>query len=258
MQTAFRVTDRGLVITALAGVTLLAWAYLVPASLDMYGSMDGLSRWMMEATWDGRYLLLMFGMWSVMMVGMMLPSALPTILIYTRALSRDDRQSRRRVLRTYSFAAGYLAAWTGFSAAATLLQWRLAEGALVSPMMVSASQWLGGALLLVAGIYQWTPLKSRCLAGCRSPLAVLVESFRPGMTGAFRTGLRHGLTCVGCCWALMLLLFVGGVMNLLWIVAISAFVLLEKLAPYGVQGGKLSGIALGIAGVWVLTESWYS
>jgi predicted metal-binding membrane protein len=258
MQNALRPRDRALVIAALAGVTLLAWAYLVPASLDMYGSMDGLSAWMMEATWDGRYLLLMFGMWSVMMVGMMLPSALPTILLYTRVLGSDERHPRTGLLRTYSFAAGYLAAWTGFSASATLLQWCLAEWALVSPMMVSASPWLGGALLLVAGIYQWTPLKSRCLAGCRSPLAVLVESFRPGMPEAFRTGLRHGLYCVGCCWALMLLLFVGGVMNLLWIVAISGFVLLEKLAPYGVQGGKLSGVALGIAGVWVLTEAWYS
>ena len=258
MQSAFRLTDRGLVIAALAGVTVLAWAYLVPASLDMYGSMDGLSAWMMEATWDGRYLLLMFGMWSVMMVGMMLPSALPTILLYTRALRSDAPHSRASVLRSYSFAAGYLAAWTGFSASATLLQWRLAEAALVSPMMVSGSPWLGGAILLVAGIYQWTPLKSRCLDGCRSPLAVLVENFRPGMPGAFRTGLRHGLYCVGCCWALMLLLFVGGVMNLLWIVAISAFVLLEKLAPCGVQGGRLSGIALGIAGVWVLTQAWHS
>jgi predicted metal-binding membrane protein len=192
-------------------------------------------------------------MWAVMMAGMMLPSALPTILLYTRALQGND--ARAPVRRTLSFAVGYLLAWAGFSVAATVAQWGLAEAALVSPMMVSVSPVLGGALLLAAGIYQWTPLKDRCLAGCRSPLGFLAQHFRPGAYGSLRAGLRHGLYCVGCCWALMLLLFVGGVMNLLWIVAISAFVLLEKLAPYGVQGGRLSGLALAAIGIWVLVTA---
>ena len=139
-----------------------------------------------------------------------------------------------------------------FSVAATLLQWSLARAALLSPMMVSASPWLGGAILITAGVYQWTPLKNVCITHCRSPLAFLVQHWRPGFPGALRLGLRHGLYCVGCCWVLMLLLFFGGVMNLLWIAAITAFVLLEKLAPYGVQGGRVSGIALVLAGLWVL------
>jgi predicted metal-binding membrane protein len=243
-----------LVVGALLGVIACAWAYLVPAALDMYGRMDGMSAWMMASTWDARYLLLMFAMWAVMMAGMMLPSALPTILLYSRALRGND--ARASITRTFIFAGGYLVAWIGFSLLATLAQWGLAEAALVSPMMESASPMLGGSILLAAGLYQWTPLKDQCLAGCRSPLAFFMQHYRPGGKGAFSAGLRHGLYCVGCCWALMLLLFVGGVMNLLWIVAIAAFVLLEKLAPYGVQGGRLSGVALAGMGIWVLARAW--
>jgi predicted metal-binding membrane protein len=244
---------KAFVIAGLAAVVACAWAYLTSASLDMYGRMDGAAAWMMEATWDAGYLLLIFLMWAVMMVAMMLPSALPTILIFHKAV-RNDPQVGSPSRRMFAFVAGYILAWSGFSVAATLLQWGLAEAALLSPMMVSASPWLGGALLIVAGVYQWTPIKHACLQQCRSPLAFLVEHWRPGMPGALRLGLRHGLYCVGCCWALMLLLFVGGVMSLLWIGAITAFVLIEKLAPYGAQGGRLSGLALVIAGVWVLTS----
>jgi predicted metal-binding membrane protein len=245
--------DKGPVIAGLAAVIACAWAYVVPASLDMYGRMDGAAAWMMEATWDARYVLLIFLMWIAMMVAMMLPSALPTILIFHRAV-RNDPQVRSPARRLIAFAAGYMVAWSGFSAVASLLQWGLAEVALLSPMMVSASPWLGGALLIVAGVYQWTPLKHACLQHCRSPLAFIAEHWRPGMPGALRLGLRHGLFCVGCCWALMLLLFVGGVMSLLWIAGITAFVLVEKLAPYGAQGGRLSGLALVLAGAWVLTS----
>ena len=247
-------TNKALVIAGLVGVIILAWAYLVPASVDMYGRMDGAAAWMMEATWDGRYLLLVFLMCATMMVAMMLPSALPTILIFHRALQKDPAV-RSPARRMWAFAAGYIAAWSGFSAVATLLQWALAEAALLSPMMVSASPWLGGAILIVAGVYQWTPFKHACLRHCRSPLAFLAEQRRPGMPGALRLGLQHGLYCVGCCWALMLLLFVGGVMSLLWIGAITAFVLAEKLAPYGAQGGRLSGLALVVAGAWVLVSA---
>jgi predicted metal-binding membrane protein len=244
---------KAFVIAGLAGVVACAWAYLTPASLDMYGRMDGAAAWMMEATWDAGYLLLIFLMWTVMMVAMMLPSALPTILIFHKAV-RNDPKVGSPSWRMFAFVAGYMLAWSGFSVAATLLQWGLAEAALLSPMMVSASPWLGGGLLIVAGVYQWTPIKHACLRHCRSPLAFLMEHWQPGMPGALRLGLRHGLYCVGCCWALMLLLFVGGVMSLLWIGAITAFVLIEKLAPYGAQGGRLSGLALVIAGVWVLAS----
>jgi predicted metal-binding membrane protein len=193
-------------------------------------------------------------MWTVMMAAMMLPSALPTILVVHKAL-RNDPQVRSPSQRMFAFAAGYLLAWSGFSLGATLLQWGLAETALLSPMMVSASPRLGGAILVLAGVYQWTPLKYACLRRCRSPLAFLAEHWKPGMPGILPLGVHHGFHCVGCCWALMLLLFVGGVMNLLWIAAITGFVLLEKLAPYGVQGGRLSGLALLIAGVWVLMSA---
>jgi predicted metal-binding membrane protein len=254
MRKSSYLADKGPVIAGLAAVIACAWAYVLPASLDMYGRMDGAAGWMMEATWDARYLLLIFLMWATMMVAMMLPSALPTILIFHRAV-RNDPQVSSPARRMIAFAAGYIVAWSVFSIGAALLQWGLAEAALLSPMMVSASPWLGGALLVVAGIYQWTPLKYACLRHCRSPLAFLAEHWRPGMPGALRLGLRHGLFCVGCCWALMLLLFVGGVMSLLWIGGIMAFVLIEKLAPYGAQGGRLSGIALVLAGAWVLSTA---
>jgi predicted metal-binding membrane protein len=210
--------------------------------------------WMMEATWDLRYLVLVFLMWATMMVAMMLPSALPTILIFHRAV-QNDPAVRSPAVRMWGFTAGYILAWSAFSAVVTLLQWRLAAAALLSPMMVSASPWLGGAILVVTGVYQWTPFKHACLRHCRSPLAFLAEHWRPGMPGAMRLGLQHGLYCVGCCWALMLLLFVGGVMSLLWIACVTAFILLEKLAPYGAQGGRLSGLALVLAGTWVLVSA---
>jgi predicted metal-binding membrane protein len=213
--------------------------------------MDDAAAWTMEATWDEHYLLLMFLMWAAMMVAMMLPSALPTILIFHR-VAGNDPQVHSPARSAWAFAAGYVMAWSAFAAAATLLQWGLAETALLSPMMVSASPWLGGAILIVAGLCQWTPLKRACLRHCRSPLAFIAEHWQPG---ALRLGLQHGFYCVGCCWALMLLLFVGGVMSLLWIGAITAFVLLEKLAPHGAQGGRLSGLALVFAGAWVLMSA---
>jgi predicted metal-binding membrane protein len=253
MRKSPHLQDKIFVLTGLAAVVACAWAYLIPASLDMYGRMDGPAAWMMEATWDADYVLLIFVMWAAMMVAMMLPSALPTILLFHNAV-RSDSEVRSPPRRMFAFVAGYMLAWFGFSVGATLLQWGLAEAALLSPMMVSASPWLGGAILIVAGAYQLTPLKYACLQRCRAPLSFLMEHWQPGMPRALRLGLRHGLHCVGCCWALMLLLFVGGVMSLLWIGAITAFVLIEKLAPYSAQGGRLSGVALLLGGVWVLAS----
>jgi predicted metal-binding membrane protein len=253
-QTSFLLRDKAFVAAGLAGVLLCVWAFLVRVSHDMYGRMDGPAAWMMKARWDGRYVVLIFIMWVVMMVGMMLPSALPTILLFRRAIHSDPRV-RAPVVRTFAFVLGYVIAWALFSVAATVMQGGLAQAALLSPMMVSASPWLGGVILITAGTYQWTPLKNVCITNCRSPLAFLVQHWRPGVPGALRLGLRHGLYCVGCCWALMLLLFFGGVMSLLWIAAITAFVLLEKLAPFGAQGGRWSGIALVLAGLWVLATA---
>jgi predicted metal-binding membrane protein len=243
--------DRLIVASALAGIAAMSWAYLVPTSLDMYGSMSGLSAWMTAASWDTRYLLLVFLMWCIMMIGMMLPSAAPTILLFARAV-RGREQTEASIARAYVFAAGYIIAWMGFSLVATVLQWLLAEAALLSPMMETANVTIGAAILISAGLYQWTPLKELCLEHCRSPLLWLSLHWRPGIAGAVRMGISHGLYCLGCCWALMLLLFFGGVMNLLWIALIATLVLVEKLAPRGAEVGRLGGVLLIAAGAWLL------
>ena len=164
--------------------------------------------------WSAMHFGMMFAMWAVMMVGMMLPSATPTTLVYA-AVARKAERDGQSVASTSVFVAGYLTMWTLFSLGATLAQWALEAAALLSPMMVSTSPLLGGALLVVAGLYQFTPLKEACLEHCRSPAHFIAESWRPGTGGAFRMGIEHGAFCLGCCWVLMLLLFVGGVMNLL-------------------------------------------
>jgi predicted metal-binding membrane protein len=245
--------DRLLILGGVLGAAAIAWAWLVIASRDMYGEMTGAAAWMMVADWDARYFLLIFAMWAVMMLGMMLPSAAPTLLLYGMTV-RNSGQSPSPIARVYAFAAGYLLVWSGFSLLATTLQWALSQVALLNPMMESSSAWLGGAVLIAAGVYQWTPLKRGCLAQCRGPLAFITGHWRPGLRGALRMGLGHGLFCLGCCWVLMLLLFVGGVMNLTWIAAITLFVLVEKLAPLGAQGGRLSGALLVLAGVVFLLQ----
>jgi predicted metal-binding membrane protein len=219
-------------------------------ALDMYGSMSGASAWMMSADWDLGHYALLAAMWFVMMCGMMLPSAAPAILIYA-AVVRNSEQSSDASARAYLFAAGYLCAWAVFSVAATAVQTLLTTLAWVSPMMEVTRPLLGGALLAAAGVYQLTPLKQSCLAACRSPAQFVAEHWRPGRVGAWRMGVAHGRYCVGCCWVLMLLLFVGGVMSLLCIAAISVFVLAEKVAPLPAQSGRLSGAALILAGAWM-------
>ena len=246
--------DRLWVAFGIGTAVLLCWAWLVPTALDMQGEMRGLAAWMMSSHWDLRYFALIFGMWVVMMIGMMLPSAAPALLLYARIV-RSDVRLPAPLRRVYIFASGYLLAWCGFSLIATLLQWRLATASALTPMMQVHSVALGAAMLVIAGIYQMTPFKRRCLAQCRSPATFISTHWRPGATGALRLGWRHGLYCLGCCWALMLLLFVGGVMNLAWIAAITLGVLLEKLAPFGAQGGKLSGFLLIVGGLAVALSS---
>ena len=247
--------DRLLILGGVLGASAIAWVWLVVASRDMYGEMSGAAAWMMVDAWDLRYFLLIFAMWAAMMLGMMLPTAAPTLLLFgmsTRSGASTGSASTGTVSRVYAFAAGYLLVWSAFSLGATTLQWALSRAALLTPMMESASARLGAVLLIVAGAYQWTPLKQSCLSQCRAPVSFLMQSWKPGMSGALRMGLEHGLDCLGCCWVLMLLLFVGGVMNLTWIAAITIFVLIEKLAPLGVQGGRLSGLFLVVAGAWTL------
>jgi len=245
--------DRWLIGLALAATVTLCWTWLVPMARDMYGSMTGPSAWMMTDTWDFPRVARLFAMWVVMMVGMMLPSAAPTLLLYAAVVRKSPEAGGARA-RVYAFAGGYLLAWTAFSLVATLLQLLLRHWLVLSPMMETPSHSFGGALLLLAGVYQLTPYKHACLESCRSPANFIVQHWKRGVRGAWRLGLEHGLYCLGCCWALMLLLFVGGVMNLWWISLLTLFVLLEKLAPQGVQGGRVSGLLIIAAGLWRLAQ----
>ena len=237
-------------VIGLAAVLAPVWLWLVRASLDMYGDMSGPSAWMMTATWSASYTALIFAMWSVMMVGMMLPSAAPAVLIYAR-VARSGADPVQPVLRSYLFATGYLLCWSAFSAAATVLQAALARAALLTPMMELARAWLAAAVLLLAGAYQWSNIKRACLERCRTPAAWIVENWRAGPLGALRMGAAHGLYCVGCCWALMLLLFAGGVMSLWCIAALSLVALFEKLGPFGARGDRLLGGLLVAGGLVV-------
>jgi predicted metal-binding membrane protein len=245
--------DRWLVGGALGAAIVLCWAWLVPMARDMYGPMTGAAAWMMTDSWDFAHLALLFAMWVVMMAGMMLPSAAPALLIYASVIRRSP-DGARAPAHAYAFAGGYLVVWSFFSLVATILQRWLAHRLLLSPMMESSSSAFAGALLIVAGIFQLTPWKRTCLNACRSPAEFLVQHWRPGVGGGYHLGLANGLYCLGCCWALMLLLFVGGVMNLWCIAALTIFVLLEKLAPLGAQGGRLSGALLSAVGLWMFSH----
>lgn len=197
--------------------------------------------------WSWSYTFVMLGMWWVMMVAMMLPSAAPTILLYARV--HRHHQPRAGAPHVLLFLLGYLLAWLLFSVAATLLHAALERSGLVHGMLMwSSNAALTGALLLLAGAWQLTPLKQACLAQCRGPAAWLSRHWRPGAPGALRMGLDHGLFCVGCCWSLMLLLFAGGVMNLVWITGLAIIVLLEKLLPQGEWLARVSGALLLVAG----------
>jgi predicted metal-binding membrane protein len=234
--------DRLLVGATLAAVIALCWGWITPMALDMYGPMTGCSAWMMTQSWDFTHQTLLFAMWVVMMIGMMLPSVAPVVFRYA-AVVRPNPECEPILARVFAFAAGYLVVWIIFSLIATVLQLGLTKASLLSPMMELRSRWFGGGLVLIAGAYQFTPWKRKCLECCRSPV---------DHTGAFQTGLRNGLSCLGCCWALMLLLFVGGVMNLWWISVLTIFVVLEKLTPHWRQGTRLSGVLLLAAGIWIL------
>lgn len=234
--------DQVLLVCSLAGLTLLAWAYLFYLEKNMIGMDAGMRVWLPSD------FFMMFLMWAIMMVAMMLTTALRAILIYARIAARG-RKDESLVAPVYFFSGGYIAVWTLFSIGATLMQWGLQSAALLSPMMVSSSVGLGAALLIAAGIYQFTPLKDACLKHCQSPIMYLAANYKKGYALAFQLGLKHGSYCLGCCWVLMGLLFLGGVMNLLWILAITLFVLAEKLLPPTLHGTRLSGITMILVGI---------
>jgi predicted metal-binding membrane protein len=246
--------DRAPVVVLLIVVPLVSWLWIVAMARDMYGPMTGASAWMMTAVWDPWHLVLLWAMWAVMMVAMMLPSSSPMLLLYG-TVARRSAAGARGAHQLYAFAAGYLAVWAAFSVGATALQRLLAALLVVSPMMEVTSRNAGAMLLMIAGVYQMTPLKHACLRTCQSPLGFLMSRWRPGAGGAFRMGIEHGALCVGCCWALMLLLFAGGIMNLAVIAALTVLVAFEKLTRFGAHGARISGVLLIAAAVWMVELS---
>jgi predicted metal-binding membrane protein len=243
--------QRVAVLSALGATTAVAWAYLAALAIDMRdcAAMD-----MAVHPWTARDFGLTLAMWVVMMIGMMVPTAAPATLVYA-AVARKAARQGTPVAPTAAFVAGYAAMWALFSVGATFAQWGLDRAALLSPTMVASTPWLGAALLAAAGLYQLSPYKETCLAHCRSPVHFVARHWRPGVFGAFRLGTIHGVWCLGCCWALMGLLFFGGVMNLLWIAAITLFVLAEKVLPLRRGAVRWSGVALVAASV-VVTGRW--
>ena len=240
--------DRAIVVAGIIGVAALAWAYMVYLAWDMRGVDMSMAQ---VRPWGAIDFILMFIMWAVMMTAMMVPTAAPMILMFA-SVNRRRQELDRPFVTTGVFLMGYVIIWSGFAAAASATQWGLNTAALISPMMVSTSPILGGVLLLAAGIFQWSPIKYVCLSHCRTPMGFIMAEWREGTKGALVMGLRHGTYCLGCCWVLMTLLFVLGVMNLLWIAALAGFVLIEKVAPAGHLVSRATGVLLAIWGVWMI------
>ena len=264
-DTAVLRRDRVVVVLALTFLTVLAWSYLLWLSADMnMGGMDmtGLRMipsgmgFMMPADmpWQALEFVLVFAMWIVMMVGMMTPSATPMFLTYAR-IGRQIEALSRPLAATVWFAVGYFLVWVGFALLATLLQWALDRSALLDFTMTTTSSVLGGLLFVSAGLYQWTSLNELCLAQCQRPFEFVMRhgGYRRDARGSVMLGLRHGAYCVGCCWTLMALLLVGGVMNLLWIVLLALLAFLERVPSMGRLIARLAGIVLIAAGAWLVS-----
>jgi predicted metal-binding membrane protein len=244
--------DRWVVGAGIAGAAALAWAYQLYMAWGMeHGSPVIAALMPRMREWTAGDALLLFAMWVLMMIAMMLPSVAPTVLAFAE-VNRKRREERSPYVSTGVFLAGYLAAWVAFSLVATLAQEALHAAALMSPAMMARSPILAGVLLVATGAFQWTPLKRACLSGCRSPLTFVLLHWRDGIPGALRLGLHHGLYCVGCCALLMTLLLVNGVMSFWWMVLLTVFVLVERLAPGHPWTGRVAGLALCGWGVWVL------
>jgi predicted metal-binding membrane protein len=235
-----RQSDHLIVIACLVFVIALSWSYLLTGAGMSMGQVS-MSRFMHQTQWDGGYALTMFIMWWVMMVAMMLPSALPMILLFT---SLNQKMGANSPMAVTTFVAAYLLIWGGFSAIATSCQWWLVQHDLIAAMRPSNSTLLGAGLLISAGIWQLSPWKQTCLNHCRAPIQFLSENWQAGTMGALQMGLKHGLYCLGCCWVLMALLFYGGIMNLLWIIGLAIFILIEKVMPVNINISRYSGMIL--------------
>jgi predicted metal-binding membrane protein len=247
--------ERLIIGGCLVATVVLAWVYLLRTKAAMPG-MDMPGMVMLDLhEWGPTTVLLLFVMWAVMMVAMMVPSAAPMVLAFLTVNQRRQAADRPFV-PVAIFVFGYLAVWTAFSAVATFAEWGLHQAAMLSTTMTATSRSLNGGLLIAAGVFQWTPLKRACLKGCRSPLSFLMSEWREGTAGAFVMGLRHGAYCVGCCWFLMALLFVAGVMNLFWVAVLALFVMAEKILPKGELLARVAGIGLIMAGAALMAHLW--
>jgi predicted metal-binding membrane protein len=244
--------DRVLIASCIVLVCAIAWAYLVHLNRQMSSHAAEATAMLemgmrMDAPWGPADAFFTFTMWAVMMVGMMSPAAAPVLLLFAATHARRAERGVRATVPM--FGLGYIAVWVGFSAVATLAQWALHNAALLSPMMATASPRLAGALLIAAGVYQLTPIKRACLTHCQTPLGFLMSHWRDGAAGAFQMGLRHGIYCLGCCWALMLVLFAVGVMNLVWVAVLTGFILLEKMGESSARVAGAGGILLVALGI---------
>ena len=241
--------DRWLVLLALLAISALALGYTawLATGFDMSGMMSP-----RFVPWSAGHFAFMAAMWIVMMIGMMTPSVAPMVLIYA-GIARQAAARGTPFAAARWFASGYLLAWIAFALAATLAQWWLESLAMITPMMAGTGRVAGGVILILAGGYQWLPVKQACLIECSAPLAFVQRhgGFAPSARGSVRLGVLHGLYCIGCCWALMALLFVFGVMNLVWIAGLMVYVLLEKLLPNAGAVSRIAGVAAIAAGIWM-------
>jgi predicted metal-binding membrane protein len=250
----FASRSRLVIASCIILITALAWAYLFRLDGQMSPASESMARMgmTMDAAWSARDFVFTFIMWSVMMVGMMSPSATPVLVLFSEmGASRGDRQASAKSIL---FGAGHISVWIAFSAIAALLQWTLHQGASLSPEMAVTSSRIAGVILTGAGAYQLSPLKGACLKRCQSPIGFLLSNWREGKQGALELGLRHGVYCLGCCWALMLVLFVVGVMNLAWVAALTVFVLVEKFGPLGTWISRAGGVLMIAGGLLFLMK----
>lgn len=247
--------DRIIVLIALFILSVLSWLYIIYLYNQMYPmNMDALFFAMpMTPQWSRTDFVLLFLMWFVMMIAMMTPSVTPLVIIFT-LINRKRQQQQNPYISSGYLLSGYFLIWAAFSLFATLLQWLLQRASLLNPEMITTSKVLGGIILIAAGIFQFTPLKNTCLSNCRSPIGFIHQHWKDGKGGAIRMGIQNGVYCLGCCWILMILLFVSGIMNILWIAIISLFVLIEKFLSSVKVISFIVGIALIAYGIIVLLQ----
>ncbi len=248
--------DRIIIISGLLIICLLSWLYIIYLYRQMYPmNMNALFFAMpMSAQWTLTDFILLFVMWFVMMIAMMMPSVTPLVLIFAM-VNRQRKQTQNPFVNTVYLLSGYFLIWMVFSFSATLLQWLLQHLSLLNPEMETTNKILGAGILIAAGVFQFTSLKHKCLYHCQTPINFISQHWKEGKYGALLMGIKNGLYCIGCCWILMIPLFVSGIMNLLWIAIIAAFALLEKFLSGTKWVSYISGALLVLYGILLLIMS---